>query len=103
MGLAFQLAPDTDSSKDSGRQLKCATVIHDGTGVRDSETYHTTFHSRGKNKDELALETKRVTQEILEKIRELAVKLSAKVRSKSSIHPSLRLSCNTLPTMTSSA
>jgi hypothetical protein len=69
--------PEDNTSKE--RQLEYATVIHDGTGVIESHTFTTGFNPKGQSDDELAAETKKVTREILEKIREMETVMGAKV------------------------
>lgn len=68
IGVGLQLSPQPDipeGHEDPGRDLEYSAVIHDGTGILDSETFHTTFFTFGKDEDGLAAEMKRVTRDML--------------------------------------
>lgn len=84
LGLAFQLDPQPEpptdkDGNDVGRDLEYATVIHDGTGAIESETFKTKFYGYGKDEEGLSEETKRVSRMILEQIREFGSIRNAKV------------------------
>ncbi|OWZ62460.1 hypothetical protein AYX14_05083 [Cryptococcus neoformans] len=68
IGVGLQLSPQPDipeGHEDPGRDLEYSAVIHDGTGILDSETFHTTFFTYGKDEDGLAAEMKRVARDML--------------------------------------
>lgn len=98
IGVGLQLAPQPDISEgqeDPGRDLEYSAVIHDGTGIIDSETFHTTFHTYGKDEDGLAAEMKRVARDMLYLLR--AIQTNRQVNVSDSLtfsHPDLFLWIN---------
>lgn len=72
IGVGLQLSPQPDipeGQEDPGRDLEYSAVIHDGTGILDSETFHTTYFTYGKDEDGLAAEMKRVARDMLDLLR----------------------------------
>jgi len=69
LGLAFKLHPQPDQ-KDAKRDLEYAMVVHDGTGVVESETFTTQVTTAGKGEEVLKDEVKRVSREVLGKVRQ---------------------------------
>ena len=70
LGLAFKLHPQPEDDKDGKRDLEYAMVAHDGTGVVESETFTTQVMIAGKSQDGLAEEVKRISKEVLARVRE---------------------------------
>jgi hypothetical protein len=69
LGLAFKLHPQPDN-KDEQRDLEYAMVVHDGTGVVESETVTTKVTTQGKSEDGLRQEVMRVSVEVLGRVRQ---------------------------------
>ncbi|KAK8853482.1 hypothetical protein IAR55_004189 [Kwoniella newhampshirensis] len=68
IGVALQLHPQPsipEGGEDPGRDLEYSVVLHDGTGVVESETFHTKFWTEDKDDEGLANEAKRVSREML--------------------------------------
>jgi len=78
LGLAFKLHPQPDD-KDTKRDLEYAMVVHDGTGVVESETFTTQVTIAGKSQDELKEEVKRVSREVLVRVRQYEEERHVKV------------------------
>ena len=81
LGLAFKLHPQPEDA-DAKRDLEYAMVVHDGTGVVESETFTTHVTTAGKNQDGLKEEVKRVSREILDRVRQYEEDRHVKVSSK---------------------
>jgi hypothetical protein len=67
IGLAFILQDQpagTEDGEDQGRDLEYTCVLHDGTGVTESETFHMTIYTLGKDEDGMTEEVKRVRNEV---------------------------------------
>lgn len=69
LGLAFKLHPQPDDQK-AERDLEYAMVVHDGTGVVESETFTSKVTTSGKSEDGLKEEVKRVSSEVLRRVRQ---------------------------------
>ncbi|OCF61516.1 trehalose synthase [Kwoniella mangroviensis CBS 10435] len=84
LGLALSLSPQPTDRKpdgsDPGRELEYSAVLHDGTGVVESETFHTRYYSHGKEGDDLAEENKRIGREVLGLIRSIQTDKGMNVR-----------------------
>jgi hypothetical protein len=80
LGLAFKLHPQPED-KDAKRELEYAMVVHDGTGVVESETFTTHVTTAGKNQDGLKEEVKRVSKEVLGRVRQYEEERHVKVSS----------------------
>ncbi|WVQ75698.1 hypothetical protein IAR50_005328 [Cryptococcus sp. DSM 104548] len=116
IGVGLRLGPqpeyDHAREEDPGRDLEHSAVIHDGTGVVDSETFHTVFYTEGKDEAGLAEETKRTMREMLGMLRAvqtqrginirmiaLAEPVPAELRSKKGVefYPTLWLHLDAIP------
>ncbi len=72
LGIAFALDPPS-SDKPHTRTLRYTAVLHDGTGVVETETFHYPYqHEEGE--DAIAGEAKKVSQEILQLMRRIQTK-----------------------------
>ncbi|WVN90064.1 uncharacterized protein L203_105299 [Cryptococcus depauperatus CBS 7841] len=83
IGVGLRLAPQPtfpEGGQDPGRDLEYSASIHDGTGVIESETFHTTFYSYGKDENGLAAETKRITREMLDMLRLVQTRRGSNVK-----------------------
>lgn len=69
LGLAFKLHPQPEG-KDASRELEYAMVVHDGTGVVGSETFTAKVTTQGKNEDGLKDEVKRISREVLARVKQ---------------------------------
>jgi len=69
LGLAFKLHSQPED-KDAKRELEYAMVVHDGTGVVESETFTTLVTTAGNDQNGLKEEVKRVSKEVLGKVRQ---------------------------------
>jgi len=67
--LAFKLHSQPED-KDAKRELEYAMVVHDGTGVVESETFTTLVTTAGNDQNGLKEEVKRVSKEVLGKVRQ---------------------------------
>ena len=82
IGIAFQLAPQPvikGGQEDKGRDLEYSVVLHDGTGVTDSETFHFQYHTHDLDADEQGEEAKKFTSEMLGVMRKIQSEKSLKV------------------------
>ncbi|WVQ83736.1 hypothetical protein IAT38_005880 [Cryptococcus sp. DSM 104549] len=83
IGVGLSLGPQPSfgpNEEDPGRDLVHTAVLHDGTGVIESEPFHTKFYSHGKDEEGLAQETKRVTREMLDLLRTIQTERGVNVR-----------------------
>ncbi|KAL7423872.1 hypothetical protein Q5752_001457 [Cryptotrichosporon argae] len=69
LGLAFTLASPESAGADGGRDLEYTAVLHDGTGVVESETMHLTYRPKDGSDKALAEESKRIAMEVIHVIR----------------------------------
>jgi hypothetical protein len=69
LGLAFKLHPQPEN-QNAERELEYAMVVHDGTGVVESETITTHVSTAGKDDDGLRAEVRRVSKEVLGRVRQ---------------------------------
>ena len=68
LGIAFSLAPSSDGK--STRNLEYTCVLHDGTGVTESETFNHEFRDADDEQGKTA-EAKKVSQEVLKVMRKI--------------------------------
>ncbi|WVQ94959.1 hypothetical protein IAU59_002049 [Kwoniella sp. CBS 9459] len=84
LGLGLSLGPQpTERNKDGsdpGRELEYSAVLHDGTGVVESETFHTRYYVEGKDSEGKAEENKRIGREVLGLIRSIQTDKGMNVR-----------------------
>ncbi|WWC64868.1 uncharacterized protein I303_107482 [Kwoniella dejecticola CBS 10117] len=84
IGLALSLGDQPSERKsdgsDPGRDLEYSAVLHDGTGVVESETFHTKYYIDGKTFDEVTEENKRIAKEILGLMRSIQTDKGMNVR-----------------------
>ncbi|WWC91987.1 uncharacterized protein L201_006941 [Kwoniella dendrophila CBS 6074] len=84
LGLALSLGDqpedNNNNGKDQGRDLEYSAVLHDGTGVVESETFHTKYYTKDKNEDQLAEENKRIGREVLGLLRSIQTDKGMNVR-----------------------
>ncbi|ORY25443.1 hypothetical protein BCR39DRAFT_544106 [Naematelia encephala] len=80
IGLAFQISPPTDDPT-KPRDLEYTVVLHDGTGVVESETFHFDYHQQ-KDGDEAGktAEAKRFAQQGLALVRSVQTQKGMNVR-----------------------
>ena len=73
LGLGLLLGPepaqDPHSPSSTGRDLEYTMILHDGTGVVESETFHFQYHTKGKDEDGLAKEAKSFSIELMRLMR----------------------------------
>ena len=81
LGLSMQLAPQPElkDGQDPGRELEYTAVLHDGTGVVESETFHFNYKCHGKDEDALASEAKKFSTEVLALMRSIQTDKHMKV------------------------
>lgn len=77
LGIAFQLAPSEPNK--STRDLEYTAVLHDGTGVVGTETFHLDYQV-SEEEDEQVKEAKRVSQEVLMLMRKIQTQNGQNVR-----------------------
>ena len=91
LGLGLQLHDDPppegtsgtpDEQREDARDMEYSMVLHDGTGVIESETYHYAFPGKGAGKEELNDASIRFSRVVLERILELQ-----RVKSMDVSHP----------------
>ncbi|WVR09670.1 hypothetical protein IAU60_006745 [Kwoniella sp. DSM 27419] len=80
LGLAFTLAPPDDKSKSNGRELEYSMVLHDGTGVVESETMHYRYHDHGKDLEQRLEENKKFGMELLGLMRSIQTDKAMNIR-----------------------
>ena len=76
LGLAFQLA---DGPSAAERDLEYTAVLHDATGVVESETFHMQVKLGGDDKEMVEKEAWRVSQEVLELLQKIEKEKSMNV------------------------
>ena len=80
LGLAFKLHPQPED-KHAERELGYAMVVHDGTGVVGSENFTAKVLTAGKSENGLKEEVKRVSREVLARVRQYEEDRHVKVSS----------------------
>jgi hypothetical protein len=78
LGLAFKLHPQP-KEQDAKRDLEYAIVVHDGTGIVEGETFTTQVKIAGTNQEGVRDQVKRLSGEILGRIREYEADRGVKV------------------------
>ncbi len=67
VGIAFLLSPESEDGK-KARPLEYTIVLHDGTGVTESETYDLKVETFGKDESGKNEEAKRVSLHVLDQV-----------------------------------
>jgi hypothetical protein len=78
LGLALKLHPAQTNNKT--RDLEYTVVLHDGTGVVESETYHHDFDIASENEHEQGEEASRFAGKLLDVIRKVQTEKGYNVR-----------------------
>lgn len=78
LGLAFKLHPQPEE-QNASRDLEYAMVVHDGTGVVEGETFTMQVCTSGMKEEQLREEVKRVSKEVLGRVREYETDRGVKV------------------------
>lgn len=70
--MAFHLHPAKEDSKNNGEQdMEYSLVLHDGTGITESETFHYAFPAKGGDEKARDQAAKAFGGEIIHKVVEL--------------------------------
>lgn len=78
LGLAFQLHPKSGGD-DGQRDLDYAIVVHDGTGVVESETFKTKIQVDGLDAAQLTHSVREMSKEVLGKVKDYEATRGLKV------------------------